>query len=1058
MKRIGFLLIAIGVWCSAHAQNITAIEYFFDADPGYGSGTSVSFTAAASINNLNFNVPVTSISDGFHIITVRAKDANNRWSHAFTRPFYKLSSTAVASAPNITKLEYFFDNDPGYGAGTNVSITPGTSITDQSVTVPLTSGSDGFHTITFRAQDANGNWSHAFNRPFYKLPASTGAAAPNITKLEYFVDNDPGYGAGTNVTITPGTSIVDLNVNAALTSLADGFHIITFRAQNASDNWSHAFNRPFYKLPASTGATAPNITKLEYFVDNDPGYGAGTNVTITPGTSIVDLNVNAALTSVADGFHTITFRTQDASGKWSHAFTRPFYKLPAAAVAAAPNITKLEYFIDDDPGYGLATDVPVTPAITISSLPVDISVNSLSPGTHTIHFRAKDAYGNWSLVYTASFGVFGPPPAAQPTAIKFENITTTAVKVSFTPAAPAPDGGYIAIRKTGSAPTIDPTDGKVYAKGNNIGAVAADGTVAYVGTATSFDETGLTAGTSYYYKIYAYNGSSTLTNYLTTNPLAGNTTTLFDPVTITSQSFPATYDKGSTLTVSVNVNNAARVSTAILKYKGISEPASAWKTFTLTASGNQYGAQFSVAGLTDLIGMKYEFEITDLNQTKITRAGKSNLRYPASSTEQLIPDLSFGADKRNYQIIAVPLTLTNNDVGSVFSVFMNSIGYDQSKWRLFDYTFNDNREYAAFNTIVPGKGYWLISRNNASINPGAGTTVSVDEDTPFTITLTPGWNLIGNPYNFRISWAEVLSASGNPTTVSSKISLFSNGALSDGDVLDRYRGGFVRNTGSSNVDIKIPVVRNTTLGGGRKSEIIDLKRDAWELSLSIGNGELTNMRGGIGMHPKASINETDSYDAEPVPLLDGLGMPELLFSTAYKAVLSKEVVPTQKNYTWHLSVNQISEEGALITWPKVDAVVGKQLVLLDLATQRIVDMISHQEIKLAKETKQLKIFYGDPEYVLSSLEKELPIIGQPYPNPAQREVTIPFFISESLDNARVTIRIYDGMGKEIEQLIDDVFRKGYHQLQWKHAEPAGLYIVSMKVGTGEERRVKLIIQ
>lgn len=976
MKRIIILFVAIALWCDVSGQNITAIEYFFDTDPGYGSGTSVSITSAATINNFDFNVNITSVSDGFHTLTVRAKDANNKWSHAFTRPFYKLPAAAVAAAPNITKLEYFFDADPGYGAGTNVTITAATSIIDLSVTASLAAVSDGFHTISFRAQDGSGKWGHAFTRPFYKLPTAAVAAAPNITKLEYFFDADPGYGAGTDVTITPGTSIVDLNVTADLSS-------------------------------------------------------------------------------IEDGFHTLTFRTQDGNNNWSPAFTRPFYKLPAAAIAAAPNITQLEYFIDTDPGYGAGTDVTITPATSIASLPIEIPVTSLSTGTHTIHLRAKDANGNWSLVYTANFGVFGPPPAAQPTAIKFENITTTALKVSFTAASPAPDGGFIAIRKAGSAPTVDPIDGIVYVKGNNLTTLAADGTVAYVGTATTFDETGLTAGTQYYYKVYAYNGSSTLTNYLTTSPLAGNTATLFDPVAITSQSFPATYDKGSTLTVSVNVNNAARVSSAILKYKGISE--SAWKTFTLTASGNQYAAQFSVAALIDLIGMKYEFEITDLNQTKTTRAGKSNLRYPASSTDQAIPALTFGSDVKNYQIISIPLTLSNNSVSAVFSTFMSSIGYDPTKWRLFDYANNDNQEYAAFSTIVPGKGYWLISRNSASINPGAGTTVTADEDTPFTITLTPGWNLIGNPYNFRISWAEVLAASGNPTTVSSKISLFSNGALSDGEVLDRYRGGFVRNTGTSNIDIKIPVVRNTTLGGGRTSEIIDLKKDTWELPLSIGNGDLINMRGGIGMHPKASTQETDAFDAEPVPLLDGLDMPELLFSTSYKTVLSKEVVPSQKSYTWQLAINQFGEEGALITWPKVESVTGKQLVLLDLATQRTIDMTSKQEIKLAKESKQLKIFYGDPQYVQSSLEKELPVIGLPYPNPAQKEVTIPFFITESLDQSQVTIRIYNGLGKEVALLTDGQFRKGYHQVQWQPTEPAGLYVVAMKVGNGEERRVKLII-
>jgi hypothetical protein len=455
--------------------------------------------------------------------------------------------------------------------------------------------------------------------------------------------------------------------------------------------------------------------------------------------------------------------------------------------------------------------------------------------------------------------------------------------------------------------------------------------------------------------------------------------------------------------------------------------------------------------------MKYEFEITDLNQNKLTRAGKSNLRYPASSTEQLIPDLSFGADKRNYQIIAVPLTLTNNDVGSVFSVFMTSIGYDQSKWRLFDYAFNDNREYAAFNTIVPGKGYWLISRNNASINPGAGTTVSVDEDTPFTITLTPGWNLIGNPYNFRISWAEVLSASGNPANVSSKISLFSNGALSDGDVLDRYRGGFVKNDNSSNIIVKVPVLRNTTLNGGRTKEIIDLKNSTWALPLAISNGQLTNMRSGIGMHPKASINETDSYDAEPVPLLDGLSMPELRFATSYKTELSKQIVPSQNNFTWQFLVSPLTEDGASLSWPKLEKAPDQKLVLLDLATMRVIDMNTQSSLTLSMESKSFKIFFGDDAFIQAALEKELPAIGQPYPNPAREEMKIPFLVTESSRQAHVKIKIFNMLGTEITTLTDKPYAAGNYELLWKPHVPAGLYLISMEVGN-TEKRVKVVVQ
>ncbi len=966
----------------------------------------------------------------------------------------------ISSAQNITAVEYFFDTDPGAGGGTAVSITAATSL-DKTFDVSITSLADGFHTLSVRTKDANNNWSTTFTSPFYKISAATLVSAPNITKLEYFVDVDLGAGNGTDIPITAGTSVSDKAVNVSLSAIADGFHTITFRAKDANGKWSTAFTSPFYKLAATSLAAAPNITKLEYFIDGDLGAGLGTDVPITASISLIDQVVNISLTSVADGFHTITLRAKDSNGKWSTAYTVPFYKLPASAVAAAPNITRLEYFFDDDAGPGSSVtnnkNVTITPGTSVSLVDLSVDVSALSTGTHKISFRAQDANGKWSIVHTATFGVFGPAPAAQPTNLSFNTITTTSYTVNFTAASPAPDGGYIAIRKAGSAPATDPVDGTTYTKGNTAG----DGTVAYVGTATTFNETPLLAGTQYFYKIYAFNGSTTLTNYLTTTPLQGNTTTLADPVQITLETFPTTFDKGGTLTVSVTVNSAAKASGVVLKYKGISEPASALKSVAVTNSGNKFEKAIPASDLTDLIGIKYYFEVTDKNQsgTVVTsNTGKAYVSYPNSSSDQVIPSLSFGDKLINYQIIAVPLLLSNKNISSVFSALG---AYDKTQWRLFDYFNNDNREYSGFSEIMSGKGYWLIARNGTSINPGAGTAVQVDETNPFTLTLTPGWNLIGNPYNFRISWTEVLTESGNPTGIASALTIFNNGNLtSDATVLDRYRGAFINNTTQTNIILKVPVLRNTTLGGGRiSSEKIDLLNNQWTIPISVSNGDLTNETGGIGMHPKAQLYGKDDFDRTSVPLIEGINMPELIFSSSTsKTPITKDVVPTQDHFTWQFNVNQYGDEPLKLQWPSIDKLGDQRLVLLDLATQRVIDMVKENEITISLESKSLRIIFGDPNYISQVLEKELPAIGLPFPNPAQAEVKIPIFISESLDNSNVTIRVCNSLGKEVATLVDSHFQKGYHLLNWKPTEPAGLYIVAMKVGSGEEKRVKLIIQ
>ena len=58
------------------------------ADPDFVAATNVSKTAATPVT-ANFSVPLTSVADGFHFFSVRAKDANNKWSAVAIRPFLK---------------------------------------------------------------------------------------------------------------------------------------------------------------------------------------------------------------------------------------------------------------------------------------------------------------------------------------------------------------------------------------------------------------------------------------------------------------------------------------------------------------------------------------------------------------------------------------------------------------------------------------------------------------------------------------------------------------------------------------------------------------------------------------------------------------------------------------------------------------------------------------------------------------------------------------------------------------------------------------------------------
>ncbi|GAB3840534.1 T9SS type A sorting domain-containing protein [Hymenobacter jeollabukensis] len=251
--RLGavLLLLLSGLATAGRAQQITQAEYFFEADPGFGQGTPVPVAAPApTLSNFAFTASLTGLSRGFHQLSTRTRDANGRWSLTQVRSFYY--EPALAAAPNVTRVEYFIDADPGFGNGTSVPITPATELAGVTFAADLDGLAAGFHQLSTRTRDAAGQWSLTSVRSFYYAPAL--AAAPNVTRVEYFIDADPGFGNGTTVSFTPAQDVASLAFTADVSALANGTHRLFVRTRDANGQWSLVQNREFEKLDCSLSA------------------------------------------------------------------------------------------------------------------------------------------------------------------------------------------------------------------------------------------------------------------------------------------------------------------------------------------------------------------------------------------------------------------------------------------------------------------------------------------------------------------------------------------------------------------------------------------------------------------------------------------------------------------------------------------------------------------------------------------------------------------------------------------------------------------------------------
>ena len=146
---------------------ITAAEFFWDSDPGYGNGSMMLATDGNFDNAVETTIAQTTIglSQGLHVLHVRVKDAEDDWSDTFDIIVDVWESTTEQREIFVAAGEYWFDADPGEGNATPVVAMDGSfnnvveGIIGGEIPQPI---SLGMHVLWIRAKDPQGGWGPPF--------------------------------------------------------------------------------------------------------------------------------------------------------------------------------------------------------------------------------------------------------------------------------------------------------------------------------------------------------------------------------------------------------------------------------------------------------------------------------------------------------------------------------------------------------------------------------------------------------------------------------------------------------------------------------------------------------------------------------------------------------------------------------------------------------------------------------------------------------------------------------------------------------------------------------
>lgn len=271
------------------------------------------------------------------------------------------------------KAEIFIGSDKGIEQnGMMFDVSEG----NNEIMIPSGNLQSGANLISVRVQDDQGRWTPTVSRMIYVCDREC------LQGAEYFIDEDPGLGNGVSVS---GIKDGDYEFNVPTGNLSVGAHTLAMRTLGHAGTWDGGISRSFLVLG--------NGVEIEWFYDSDPGMGNGNKISAESGENTILLPTN----DLTPGPHLLSIRVRDSKDHTTSTVTHSLY-----VTEQFDDFVGGEYFIDDDPGEGLATWFGLDDNGMNSFV---IPTKDLESGIHYLTLRAKTQAGKWMPLHVAPFEV-----------------------------------------------------------------------------------------------------------------------------------------------------------------------------------------------------------------------------------------------------------------------------------------------------------------------------------------------------------------------------------------------------------------------------------------------------------------------------------------------------------------------------------------------------------------------------------------------------------------------------------------------------------------------------
>jgi len=471
----------------------------------------------------------------------------------------------------------------------------------------------------------------------------------------------------------------------------------------------------------------------------------------------------------------------------------------------------------------------------------------------------------------------------------------------------------------------------------------------------------------------------------------------------------------------------------------------------------------------------------------------SALRFPSAAgsvaplrakTLDLVEPLEHAAAQ--YRMLSVPLDFGVDFTGAIDAMLTDQLGtYDPTRWRMFRYdpAAHQNVELspAATNAFrpVPGRAFWLISRDAHRIDTNPVPGFSTPTDSMARLVLEPGWNQIGDPFDFPIAWSDVVR---DAASVDDPVA-FTNGAYAVDPParLEPFEGYFVENLAAQQETLWVPpraAAGATTLASRAAS-------GGWRLRLAASAAGAADASNEFGVAPNAA-EAFDALDLRKAPSAPGATV-RLAFANpgwsvrpgAYRRDVRDA---SAAGHVWDVEVTserageEVTVELLGDAAPPADLAIGLidreqgavQTLLPTPASARgaATGVLGRYTLLSLGPSRpyRLAIVAGTPQFVAEAGEEQrigaVELTLHPCePNPFRAATRIRFALPRA---ERVTAEVFDVRGTRIATLLDGApLEPGQHALVWSGraasggAVASGIYLLRLAAGD-RVRTVRLV--